>query len=168
MAKGMAMGQNFSFLAAWGMLVLCMAGSGVTAGRQLLEHRHTHNVTFFVHEAINTGADATAYIVAGRGGDTSDLKQGALVVVDNIITETASPKSKQLGKFQGLYVLDGGQKYRAQVTVIIDQPGDLIETTYEVKLLNQIEQQIHSEKRVLPKKLVQITYAIRLIIGSTI
>jgi hypothetical protein len=133
MAKGMAMGQNFSFLAAWGMLVLCMAGSGVAAGRQLLEHKHTHNVTFFVHEAINTGSDATGYIVAGPGGETSELKLGALVVVDNVITETASPKSKQLGKFQGLYVLDGGQKYRAQVTVIIDQPGDLIETTYEVK-----------------------------------
>jgi hypothetical protein len=133
MAKAMAMGQNFSFLAAWGMLVLCMAGSGVAAGRQLLEHKHTHNVTFFVHEAINTGSDATGYIVAGRGGETSELKLGALVVVDNVITETANPKSKQLGKFQGLYVLDGGQKYRAEVTVIIDQPGDLIESTYEVK-----------------------------------
>jgi hypothetical protein len=130
----MAMGQNFNFLAAWGMLVLCMAASGAAAGRQLLEDKHaTHNVTFFVHEAINTGSDATGYIVAGPGGDTSELQLGALVVVDNIITETASPKSKQLGKFQGLYVLDGGVKYRAQVTVIIDQPGDLIETTYEVK-----------------------------------
>jgi hypothetical protein len=129
----MAMGQNFNFLAAWGMLVLCMAASGAAAGRQLLEDKHaTHNVTFFVHEAINTGSDATGYIVAGPGGDTSELQLGALVVVDNIITETASPKSKQLGKFQGLYVLDGGQKYRAQVTVIIDQPGDLIETTYEI------------------------------------
>ena len=129
----MAMGQNFNFLAAWGMLVLCMAATGAAAGRQLLEHNHTHNVTFFVHEAINTGADSTGHIVAGPGGDTSYLQLGSLVVVDNVITETASPKSKQLGKFQGLYVLDGGQKYRAQVTVIIDQPGDLIETTYEVK-----------------------------------
>jgi len=129
----MAMGQNFNFLAAWGMLVLCMAASGAAAGRQLLEDKHaTHNVTFFVHEAINTGSDATGYIVAGPGGDTSELQLGALVVVDNIITETASPKSKQLGKFQGLYVLDGGVKYRVQVTVIIDQPGDLIETTYEI------------------------------------
>jgi hypothetical protein len=134
MAKAMAMGQNFSVLAAWGMLVLCMAASGVAAARQVIDHKHaTHNVTFFVHEAINTGADATGFIVAGPGGETSVLKQGSLVVVDNIITETANPKSKQLGKFQGLYVLDGSQKYRAQVTVIIDQPGDLIETTYEVK-----------------------------------
>jgi hypothetical protein len=89
-------------------------------------------VTFYVHEAIETGADATARIVAGPGGNLSALQLGALVVVDNVITATADPASKALGKFQGLYILDGGQKYRAEVTVIIDQPGDLIECTYKI------------------------------------
>jgi hypothetical protein len=110
-------------------ILLCLS----SAASARLDPRHkTHNVTFYVHEAIETGADATARIVAGPGGNLSALQLGALVVVDNVITATADPASKALGKFQGLYILDGGQKYRAEVTVIIDQPGDLIECTYEI------------------------------------
>ena len=125
MAKFAVMGSSIAVL-----MVMAMAVSGANAH---LEPRHkTHNVTFFAHEAINTGDDATAVIVAGPGGNTSYLQFGALVVVNNVITETADPNSAQLGKLQGLYVLDGSRKYRAQVTVIIDQPGDLVETTYEV------------------------------------
>lgn len=125
MAKFAVMGSSIAVL-----MVMAIAVSGASAH---LEPRHkTHNVTFFAHEAINTGDDATAVIVAGPGGNTSYLQFGALVVVNNLITETADPNSAQLGKLQGLYVLDGSRKYRAQVTVIIDQPGDLVETTYEV------------------------------------
>jgi hypothetical protein len=125
MAKFAAMGSSIAVL-----MIMAMAVSGASAH---LEPRHkTHNVTFYAHEAINTGADATGVIVAGPGGNTSYLQFGALVVVDDIITATADPNSAPLGKLQGLYVLDGSTKYRAQVTVIIDQPGDLVETTYEV------------------------------------
>jgi hypothetical protein len=125
MAKFAAMGSSIAVL-----MIMAMAVSGASAH---LEPRHkTHNVTFYAHEAINTGDDATGVIVAGPGGNTSYLQFGALVVVNNIITETVDPNSAPLGKLQGLYVLDGSKKYRAQVTVIIDQPGDLVETTYEV------------------------------------
>ena len=125
MAKFAAMGSSIAVL-----MVMAMAVSGASAH---LDPRHkTHNVTFYAHEAIMTGDDATAVIVAGPGGNTSYLQFGALVVVNNLITETADPNSAQLGKLQGLYVLDGSTKYRAEVTVIIDQPGDLVETTYEV------------------------------------
>jgi hypothetical protein len=110
-------------------IFLCL--SSAASARLDLRHK-THNVPFYVHEAIETGADATARIVARLGGNLSTLQLGALVVVDNVMTATADPASKALGKFQGLYILDGGQKYRAEVTVIIDQPGDLIECTYEI------------------------------------
>ena len=125
MAKFAAMGRSIAVL-----MVMAMAVAGASAHKDP-KHK-THNVTFYAHEAINTGDDATAVIVAGPGGNTSYLQFGALVVVDDIITETADPNSAPLGKLQGLYVLDGSTKYRAQVTVIIDQPGDLVETTYEV------------------------------------
>jgi len=112
------------------VLVFVVLMSGASAR---LDPRHkTHNVTFYAHEAIETGVDATARIVAGPGGNLSALQFGAVVVVDDPITATADPKSAPLGKMQGLYVLDGGQKFRVQVSVIIDQPGDLVETTYEI------------------------------------
>jgi hypothetical protein len=47
----------------------------------------------------------------------------------NVITQTADPNSKPLGKFQAQYVLDGRMKYRVQATVIIDFPGDLVTFT---------------------------------------
>lgn len=112
-------------------MILCLgACTGVSARHE--PHPKTHNVTFFVHDRINTGSDDTVVIVGGPGGNTSALQLGALLVVDGAITATADPASKALGKFQGLYIVDGGTKYRAEVTVTIDQPGDLIECTYEI------------------------------------
>ncbi|CAK9236726.1 unnamed protein product [Sphagnum troendelagicum] len=55
-----------------------------------------------------------------------------LMAVDTVITKTADPNSAPLGKFEGQYILDGGIKYRIEATIIIDFPGDLVETTYEV------------------------------------
>ncbi|KAG0570468.1 hypothetical protein M758_6G158800 [Ceratodon purpureus] len=112
-------------------LILCLGACNGVSARLNPRHK-THNVTFYVQEAINTGDDATAFIVGGPDGNTSALQLGAVIVVDNAIFATADPKSKQLGKFQGLYVVDGGHKYRAEITVTIDQPGDLIECTYEI------------------------------------
>lgn len=112
------------------LVVLTWAPTGTSAKKDP-KHK-THNVTFYAHEAIETGADATARIVAGPGANTSFLQFGALVVVNDPLTVSADPASAQIGKLQGLYVCDGSKKYRLQVTVIIDQPGDLVETTYEV------------------------------------
>ncbi|KAG0564441.1 hypothetical protein M758_8G107200 [Ceratodon purpureus] len=124
----MAVSMKYSLAA---VLLVVMISASHTHARLNPKHK-THNVTFYAHEAIETGDDATARIVAGPGGNISALQFGALVVVNNIITETADPNSLALGKLQGLYTLDGSKKYRAEVTIIIDQPGDLVETTYEV------------------------------------
>jgi hypothetical protein len=117
-------------------MILCL-GACVNGVSARLDPRHkTHNVTFFVHEAINTGDDANAFIVAGPGGNTSALQKGSIVVVDEGIFASADPNSKQLGKWQGMYSVDGGHKYRVAITVTIDQPGDLVECTYEVSTVH--------------------------------
>jgi hypothetical protein len=105
-------------------LVLLMCISLVSAHK-------THNITFYVHDSILV-PNAKALIVAGPGGDLTKLQKGAILVVDTVITKTADPNPASLGKFEGQYIVDGGIKYRIQATVIIDFPGDLVETTYEI------------------------------------
>ncbi|KAG0615377.1 hypothetical protein M758_5G036300 [Ceratodon purpureus] len=124
----MAVTMQYSLVAI--LLVVIISATGTSAG--LNTKSKTHNVTFYAHEAIETGDDATARIVAGPGDNINALQFGCLVVVNDVITKTADPNSTALGKLQGLYILDGSKKYRAEVTVIIDQPGDLVETTYEI------------------------------------
>ncbi|KAH8963536.1 hypothetical protein BDL97_04G017300 [Sphagnum fallax] len=109
-------------LVAAAILLMCL--SRVSAHK-------THNVTFYVHDSILV-PNAKALIVAGPGGDLTKLQKGAILVVDTVITKTADPNSASLGKFEGQYIVDGGIKYRIQATVIIDFPGDLVETTYEI------------------------------------
>jgi hypothetical protein len=55
-----------------------------------------------------------------------------IVVVDNVITQTADPHSKPLGRFQAQYVLDGSIKYCVQATILINFSEDLVEITYGV------------------------------------
>jgi hypothetical protein len=62
----------------------------------------------------------------------TQLQKGVIIVVDTVITATADPNSTPLGKFEGLYILDGGVKYRIEATIIIDFPLDLVESTFEV------------------------------------
>ncbi|CAK9222472.1 unnamed protein product [Sphagnum troendelagicum] len=71
-------------------------------------------------------------ISTGPGGDLTQLQKGVIIVTDTTITTTADPSSASLGKFEGLYILDGSIKYRIEATIIIDFPGDLVESTYEV------------------------------------
>ncbi|CAM6046904.1 unnamed protein product [Sphagnum compactum] len=104
------------------LLIVCISSTpGVSAS----------TVTFFVHDSILV-ENATATLVAGPGGDLTKLQKGVIIVTDTVITETADPNSTQLGKFEGLYILDGGVKYRIEATVIIDFPLDLVESTYEI------------------------------------
>jgi hypothetical protein len=121
----MAKGGNLVASAAVSaiLLIVCISSTpGVSA---------THNLTFFVHDSILV-ANATAILVAGPGGDLTQLQKGVIIVTDTVITATADPTSAPLGKFEGLYILDGGIKYRIEATMIIDFPLDLVETTYEV------------------------------------
>jgi hypothetical protein len=76
--------------------------------------------------------NATAIVVAGPGGDLTRLQKGVIIVVDTVITATADPNSAPLGKFEGVYIIDGGVKYRIQATIILDFPLDLVESTFEV------------------------------------
>jgi hypothetical protein len=118
------MAKTAMLLMAVGVLLICCNISGASAFK-------THNMTFFVHDSILV-PNATAKIVAGPGGDLTKLQKGAILVTDTVITKTADPNSAPLGKFEGQYILDGGSKYRIEATIIIDFPGDLVETTYEV------------------------------------
>ncbi len=104
------------------LLIVCISSTpGVSA----------ETVTFYVHDSILV-ENATAILVAGPGGDLTQLQKGVIIVTDTAITATADPTSAQLGKFEGLYILDGGVKYRIEATIIIDFPLDLVESTYEV------------------------------------
>jgi hypothetical protein len=120
---GLQVKQGVTTTVAAVLLLTCMI-SGASAFK-------THNVTFFVHDSILV-PNATAMVVAGPGGDLTKLQKGAILVTDTVITKTADPNSAPLGKFEGQYILDGGIKYRIEATIIIDFPGDLVETTYEV------------------------------------
>ncbi|CAM6036539.1 unnamed protein product [Sphagnum compactum] len=115
------MAKTAMLLMAVGVLLICCNSSGASAFK-------THNVTFFVHDSILV-PNGTATIVAG---DLTKLQKGAILVTDTVITKTADPNSAPLGKFEGQYILDGGIKYRIEATIIIDFPGDLVETTSEV------------------------------------
>jgi hypothetical protein len=120
----MAKGGNLVASAAVAaiLLIVCISSTpGVSA----------ETVTFFVHDSILV-ENATAILVAGPGGDLTQLQKGVIIVTDSVITTTANPTSAPLGKFEGLYILDGGIKYRIEATIIIDFPLDLVESTYEV------------------------------------
>jgi hypothetical protein len=104
------------------LLILCVSSTPAVSAE---------TKTFFVHDSILV-ENATATLVAGPGGDLTRLQKGVIIVTNTAITTTADPTSAQLGKFEGLYILDGGSKYRIQATIIIDFPLDLVESTYEV------------------------------------
>ncbi|KAH9564335.1 hypothetical protein CY35_04G020500 [Sphagnum magellanicum] len=120
MAKGGSLVASAAVAAI--LLIVCISSTpGVSAT----------TYTFFVHDKILV-PNATAIVVAGPGGDLTKLQKGVIIVVDTVITATADPNSAPLGKFEGLYILDGGVKYRIQATIIIDFPLDLVESTFEV------------------------------------
>jgi len=120
----MAKGGNLVASAAVAaiLLILCISSTpGVSA----------ETMTFYVHDSILV-ENATAILVAGPGGDLTQLQKGVIIVTDSVITATADPTSTQLGKFEGVYILDGGVKYRIEASIIIDFPLDLVESIYEV------------------------------------
>ncbi|KAH9566585.1 hypothetical protein CY35_04G135300 [Sphagnum magellanicum] len=120
MAKGGSLVASAAVAAI--LLIVCISSTpGVSAT--------TH--TFFVHDSILV-PNANATLVAGPGGDLTQLQKGVIIVTDTAITATADPNSAQLGKFEGLYILDGGSKYRIEATIIFDFPLDLVESTFEV------------------------------------
>lgn len=120
MAKGGSLVASAAVAAI--LLIVCISSTpGVSA----------ETMTFFVHDSILV-ENATAILVAGPGGDLTQLQKGVIIVTDTVITATADPSSAQLGKFEGLYIVDGGIKYRIEATVIIDFPLDLVESTYEI------------------------------------
>jgi hypothetical protein len=120
MAKGGSLVASAAVAAI--LLIVCISSTpGVSAT----------TLTFFVHDSILV-PNATAILVAGPRGDLTQLQKGVIIVTNSAITATADPTSAQLGKFEGLYIIDGGIKYRIEATIIIDFPLDLVESTYEV------------------------------------
>ncbi len=53
-----------------------------------------------MHDSILV-PNANALIVAGPGGDLTQLQKGVILVTDTVITKTANPGSDALGKFEG-------------------------------------------------------------------
>ncbi|XP_052190633.1 dirigent protein 11-like [Diospyros lotus] len=74
------------------------------------------NLVVYVHDHF-TGHDASAITVAGKHGAASSILQfGTVAAVDDPVTEGPDPKSKQIGRAQGLYInsqLDGKALYMA-------------------------------------------------------
>nr|GMD76548.1 dirigent protein 11-like [Ipomoea batatas] len=74
-----------------------------------LKPRQT-KLVFYVHDYLS-GENTSAISVAGRDGPkTSVLQFGTIIAVDDPVTEGPDPKSKEIGRAQGLYInsqLDG-------------------------------------------------------------
>jgi hypothetical protein len=72
--------------------------------------RSFSGLVFYVHDYL-TGDDKSAVTVAGKDGHaTSIMHFGTILAVDDPVTEGPDPKSKELGRAQGLYInsqLDG-------------------------------------------------------------
>ncbi|XP_009589829.1 dirigent protein 1-like [Nicotiana tomentosiformis] len=67
-------------------------------------------LVFYVHDYLS-GHDTSAITVAGKDGPkTCVLHFGTMVAVDDRVTEGPDPKSKEIGRAQGMYInsqLDG-------------------------------------------------------------
>ncbi|CAA2970459.1 dirigent 11-like [Olea europaea subsp. europaea] len=72
--------------------------------------RRQTKLTFYVHDYL-TGDDTSAVTVAGKDGHTTSILHfGTLLAVDDPVTEGPDPKSKEIGRAQGMYInsqLDG-------------------------------------------------------------
>ncbi|KAL2250712.1 dirigent protein 1-like [Sesamum indicum] len=92
------------------------------------------NLTFYVHDYL-TGHDTSAVTVAGKDGHTTSvLHFGTLVAVDDPVTEGPDPKSKEIGRAQGMYInsqLDG--KGLHLVFSVIFTDGEYKGSTLEIQ-----------------------------------
>ncbi|WVZ61472.1 hypothetical protein U9M48_011336 [Paspalum notatum var. saurae] len=97
--------------AASSALILLLLLLAVAAADDASNGTTTH-LSFFMHD-IQSGSDPTAVKVIkgpGAGGSTATapalgMTFGDTTVMDNPVTETASPTSAALGQMQGLYML---------------------------------------------------------------
>ncbi|XP_057854432.2 dirigent protein 2 [Cryptomeria japonica] len=60
-------------------------------------------MVFYMHDVL-TGNSQTAKPVVVPSGSGSNLEFGAMTVIDDVLTETADPSSKVVGRGQGMYV----------------------------------------------------------------
>ncbi|KAL3508168.1 hypothetical protein ACH5RR_033550 [Cinchona calisaya] len=92
------------------------------------------NLVFYVHDNFS-GYDTSAMTVAGKNGPTTSvLEFGTLVAVDDPVTEGPDPRSKEIGRAQGLYInsqLDG--KGLHMVFSVIFTEGEYKGSTLEIQ-----------------------------------
>ncbi|XP_068661082.1 pterocarpan synthase 1-like [Aristolochia californica] len=92
------------------------------------------NLTIYIHDYLS-GPDASAVHVAGKNGANSDvLHFGAVIAVDDVVTEGPNIDSKAIGRAQGMYInsaLDG--KGLHLVFSVIFTDGEFKGSTLEIQ-----------------------------------
>lgn len=92
------------------IMPLASQGSRLYSWANRLEETGKEKVTnlqFYFHDTLS-GKNPTAVKVAkGTDTDKSPTLFGAMFMVDDALTETADPKSKLVGRAQGLYGSSG-------------------------------------------------------------
>lgn len=61
-------------------------------------------IKYYVHDDLLQRANNSAFVIAAPGGDLSTIQQGALVAINDPITEGPEPHSRKLGNAQGVYL----------------------------------------------------------------
>lgn len=62
-------------------------------------------IKYYVHDDLLQRANNSAFVIAAPGGDLSTIQQGALVAVNDLITEGPEVDSRKLGNAQGVYLV---------------------------------------------------------------
>lgn len=61
-------------------------------------------IKYYVHDDLLQRANNSAFVIAAPGGDLSTIQQGALVAINDLITEGPEADSRKLGNAQGVYL----------------------------------------------------------------
>ncbi|XP_027121008.2 dirigent protein 1-like [Coffea arabica] len=116
------------FLPLLALPILCWATT-------LRKHKPKEtNLVFYIHDNF-AGDDTSAMTVAGKDGPTTSILEfGTLAAVDDPVTEGPDPKSKKIGRAQGLYInsqLDGKGLYLVFSVIFTD--GEYKGSTLEIQ-----------------------------------
>ncbi|KAK1422968.1 hypothetical protein QVD17_18260 [Tagetes erecta] len=92
------------------------------------------NLVLYVHDSL-TGDDKSAITIAGKDGPTTSIMHfGTLLVHDDSVTLSPDPRSKEIGRAQGMYInsqLDGKALYMSFSIMFID--GEFKGSTLEIQ-----------------------------------
>lgn len=95
---------------SWARMLLlgCMvlAWTSSTSLACELQNRRKEVIKYYVHDnLLQKDSLNTAFVIAGPEGNLTQLQQGSLVAINDLITEGPHPQSKELGRAQGVYLV---------------------------------------------------------------